>query len=74
MGDILAFLPGEREIRDVFTSCDKRLLIDWTLLYARLGAKEQTRIFQPIWQGMQRIVLATNVAETSLTVPRTICD
>ena len=43
--------------------------LDVLPLYARLGAKEQTRIFHPTGRGMQRIVLATNVAETSLTVP-----
>ena len=67
----LAFLPGEREIRDVShflrqASIDR---LDVLPLYARLGAKEQQRIFNPVDRGSQRIVLATNVAETSLTVP-----
>ena len=71
MGDILVFLPGEREIRDVSQFLRQAAVdrLDVLPLYARLGAKEQTRIFHPSGQGMQRIVLATNVAETSLTVP-----
>ena len=71
MGDILVFLPGEREIRDVSQFLRQAAVdrLDVLPLYARLGAKEQTRIFQPQSQGLQRIVLATNVAETSLTVP-----
>ena len=71
MGDILVFLPGEREIRDVSHFLRQAAVdrLDVLPLYARLGAKEQTRIFHPTGQGMQRIVLATNVAETSLTVP-----
>ena len=71
MGDILVFLPGEREIRDVSHFLRQAALdrLDVLPLYARLGAKEQQRIFNPVNRGSQRIVLATNVAETSLTVP-----
>ena len=71
MGDILAFLPGEREIRDVSHFLRQASLdrLDVLPLYARLGAKEQKRIFNPVDRGSQRIILATNVAETSLTVP-----
>lgn len=68
-GDILVFLTGEREIRDVADALNKLNLRHTEVLplYARLSASEQHRIFQP-HQG-RRIVLATNVAETSLTVP-----
>ncbi|RUO36681.1 ATP-dependent RNA helicase HrpA [Aliidiomarina sanyensis] len=71
-GDILVFLSGEREIRDSADALkefhrDHRGPLEIIPLYARLSASEQNRIFQPS-QG-RRIVLATNVAETSLTVP-----
>ncbi len=68
-GDILVFLSGEREIRETAESLRKhRLQLTEVLpLYARLGPAEQGRIFNP--GGQRRIVLATNVAETSLTVP-----
>ncbi len=68
-GDILVFLSGEREIRDTAESLRKhRLQVTEVLpLYARLSPAEQGRIFRP--SGQRRIVLATNVAETSLTVP-----
>ena len=69
-GDVLVFLPGERDIRDAAealrasrpgrTSRSSRL-------YARLSAAEQHRVFRP--HAGRRVVLATNVAETSLTVP-----
>ena len=68
-GDILVFLPGEREIRD----CDEALRKHHPLqtevlpLYSRLSNAEQDRVFQRSYR--RRIVLATNVAETSLTVP-----
>jgi ATP-dependent helicase HrpA len=67
-GDVLVFLSGEREIRD--TTEVLRGALDRTEvlpLYARLAAAEQQRIFQP--HTGRRVVLATNVAETSLTVP-----
>jgi ATP-dependent helicase HrpA len=68
-GDILVFLSGEREIRDTAVALRQRELPDTQILplYARLSAAEQHRVFQP--HTGRRIVLATNVAETSLTVP-----
>ncbi|HGF7149118.1 TPA: ATP-dependent RNA helicase HrpA [Vibrio cholerae] len=69
LGDILIFMNGEREIRDTSDALSKRNLRDTEIvpLYARLSAGEQNKIFQP--HAGRRIVLATNVAETSLTVP-----
>ncbi|EKF9828744.1 ATP-dependent RNA helicase HrpA [Vibrio cholerae] len=69
LGDILIFMNGEREIRDTADALSKRILRDTEIvpLYARLSAGEQNKIFQP--HAGRRIVLATNVAETSLTVP-----
>ncbi|RJL34327.1 ATP-dependent RNA helicase HrpA [Bailinhaonella thermotolerans] len=66
-GDILVFLSGEREIRDTADALAKRKDAEILPLYARLSAGEQHRVFQP--HSGRRIVLATNVAETSLTVP-----
>ncbi|MBW3138652.1 ATP-dependent RNA helicase HrpA [Ferrimonas balearica] len=68
-GDILIFMNGEREIRDAADALNRRNLRDTEVLplYARLSHAEQARIFAP--HGGRRIVLATNVAETSLTVP-----
>ena len=69
-GDVLVFLPGEREIRETVEALRKRHPpgIEVLPLYARLSQSEQESIFRP--QGnARRIVLATNVAETSLTVP-----
>jgi len=77
-GDILVFLPGEREIREAAEALRKHALARPGLstahapeilpLFSRLSAGEQDRIFKPSG-GQRRIVLATNVAETSLTVP-----
>jgi len=69
-GDVLVFLPGEREIRDAHQALEKRKYRHTEVLplYARLSARDQDRVFNPGPQ--RRIVLATNVAETSLTVPR----
>ncbi|MFO1205950.1 MAG: ATP-dependent RNA helicase HrpA [Burkholderiales bacterium] len=69
-GDILVFLPGEREIRDTAEALRKHHPPGAEILplYSRLSAQEQDRVFDP--GGARRIVLATNVAETSLTVPR----
>jgi ATP-dependent helicase HrpA len=69
-GDVLVFLPGEREIRDAHLAISRRRYrhTEVLALYARLSAGEQDRVFHPGPQ--RRIVLATNVAETSLTVPR----
>ncbi|MFE3396959.1 ATP-dependent RNA helicase HrpA [Kitasatospora indigofera] len=68
-GDILVFLSGEREIRDTADALNKLNLkfTEVLPLYARLSSAEQHRVFQR--SGSRRIVLATNVAETSLTVP-----
>ncbi len=66
-GDILVFLSGEREIRDAADALADVPGIEVLPLYARLSAAEQYRVFQT--HGGRRVVLATNVAETSLTVP-----
>jgi ATP-dependent helicase HrpA len=74
-GDILVFLPGEREIRDAADHLRRHLApqhragpqAEILPLFARLSQAEQDRVFKP--GGAPRIVLATNVAETSLTVP-----
>ncbi|GAA2095064.1 ATP-dependent RNA helicase HrpA [Actinomadura alba] len=73
-GDILVFLSGEREIRDTadaltkhFTRAGAASGTEVLPLYARLSTGEQHRVFQP--HRGRRVVLATNVAETSLTVP-----
>ncbi|GHU06415.1 ATP-dependent helicase [Betaproteobacteria bacterium] len=72
-GDILVFLPGEREIREAAEALRKHTFTrggaatEILPLFARLSAEEQSRIFRP--HAGRRIVLATNVAETSLTVP-----
>ncbi len=73
-GDVLVFLPGEREIRDTADALadlqqrhPSRTPLEVVPLYSRLSAAEQHRVFQP--HPGRRVVLATNVAETSLTVP-----
>ncbi len=68
-GDVLVFLPGEREIREVAEALRKHHPPHTEILplFARLSAAEQERVFKP--SNARRIVLATNVAETSLTVP-----
>ncbi|HKK05850.1 MAG TPA: ATP-dependent RNA helicase HrpA [Gammaproteobacteria bacterium] len=68
-GDVLIFLPGQREIRDTAEALRKHHPPHTEILplYSRLSAAEQDRVFHP--HGGRRIVLATNVAETSLTVP-----
>jgi len=68
-GDILVFLPGEREIRDAAKRLrgEQPAHTEILPLYARLSAAEQSRVFRP--HPGRRIVLATNVAETALTVP-----
>jgi len=74
-GDVLVFLPGEREIRETAEALRKHAFhgagrgqhAEILALFARLSVQEQERVFQP--SGIRRIVLATNVAETSLTVP-----
>jgi ATP-dependent helicase HrpA len=68
-GDVLVFLPGEREIRDTTEALRKHhpQHTEVLPLFSRLSNDEQDRVFKP--SGRRRIVLATNVAETSLTVP-----
>ena len=66
-GDILVFLSGEREIRDTADALKDRAGLEVLPLYARLSTAEQYRVFAP--HRGRRVVLATNVAETSLTVP-----
>lgn len=72
-GDILVFLSGEREIREAGDFLKRQNLRSGPIeteilpLYARLSSAEQRRVFHP--GGMRRIILSTNVAETSLTVP-----
>ena len=72
-GDVLVFLPGEREIRECAEVLDGRRYHNTEImpLFARLGLGDQQRVFSPGRQ--RRIVLATNVAETSLTIPRISC-
>jgi ATP-dependent helicase HrpA len=67
-GDVLVFLSGEREIRDTAEALRDLKNTEVLPLYARLPTAEQQRVFQPA-RTARRIVLATNVAETSLTVP-----
>ena len=67
-GDVLVFLSGEREIRDTAEALRHLKNTEVLPLYARLPTAEQQRVFQRSQSG-RRIVLATNVAETSLTVP-----
>jgi ATP-dependent helicase HrpA len=68
-GDILVFLPGEREIRETALAIRKAEIphLEVLPLYARLSLAEQNRVFQS--HKGRRVVLATNVAETSITVP-----
>ncbi|MGE5095678.1 MAG: ATP-dependent RNA helicase HrpA [Betaproteobacteria bacterium] len=68
-GDVLVFLPGEREIREAAEQLRKQpgSRLEILPLFSRLSAEEQDRVFQT--SAHRRIVLATNVAETSLTVP-----
>ena len=70
MGDVLVFLPGEREIRECVDVLDGRGWggTDILPLFARLGLQDQQKVFNPDGKR-RRIVLATNVAETSLTIP-----
>ncbi|MDE2451004.1 MAG: ATP-dependent RNA helicase HrpA, partial [Gammaproteobacteria bacterium] len=67
--DTLVFLPGEKHIREAADALSKARVTDTEVLplYARLSAADQTRIFQK--HAQRRVILATNVAETSLTVP-----
>ena len=73
MGDVLVFLPGEREIRECADVLEGRRYRETEVLplFARLGLGDQQRVFQP--GRKRRLILATNVAETSLTIPRIAC-
>ena len=77
LGDTLVFLPGEREIRDVADLLEGRRLPNTTILplFARLAGKAQQQVFKTT-PHQRRIILATNVAETSLTIPdiRSVID
>ena len=68
-GDILVFLPGEREIRDCCEMLEGRSLPHTRILplFGRLSAGDQQKVFHP--DSFRRIILATNVAETSITIP-----
>lgn len=70
LGDTLVFLPGEREIREVADLLDGRRYADTLVLplFARQAGNEQQQVFKPS-PRKRRIILATNVAETSLTIP-----
>jgi len=75
-GDVLVFCAGERDIRDASEALEALRMPDTEIvpLYARLSSAEQHRVFEP--HTKRRVVLATNVAETSLTVPgvRSVVD
>ena len=68
-GDVLVFLPGERDIRELARQLRHNPSLDVLPLYARLSHSEQNRVFDTAPRRGIRVVLATNVAETSLTVP-----
>ncbi len=68
-GDVLVFLPGERDIRELARQLRRNPSLDVLPLYARLSQAEQNRVFDTSSRRGIRVVLATNVAETSLTVP-----
>ena len=72
-GDVLVFLPGEREIRECADVLEGRRFPGTEVLplFARLGLADQQRVFNP--GNRRRLILATNVAETSLTIPRIAC-
>jgi ATP-dependent helicase HrpA len=68
-GDVLVFLPGERDIRELARALRRECDLDILPLYARLSQAEQNRVFDVSRRRGTRVVLATNVAETSITVP-----
>ena len=68
-GDVLIFLPGERDIREQARALRRACDLDILPLYARLSQAEQNRVFDLSRRRGTRVVLATNVAETSITVP-----
>ena len=70
-GDILVFCTGEKMIRETvkrLLSCKVRRRLQVMPLYGRLGSEEQERVFDPTPEGTVKVVVATNVAETSLTI------
>lgn len=70
-GDVLAFLPGEREIRNTAALLDESERADGILvlpLYGALSQADQDRVFAPAPPGLRKVVLATSIAETSLTI------
>ncbi len=67
-GDVLVFLPGKAEITRVSERLRKRAEFDLLELHGGLSLKHQSRVFEP--SSRRRVVLATNVAETSITIPR----
>jgi ATP-dependent helicase HrpA len=74
-GDVLAFFSGEREIRDAAELLSGRLgpSVEILPLYSRLAAADQQKVFRHDRTSKRRVILATNVAETSLTVPGIRC-
>jgi RNA helicase HrpA len=70
-GDVLIFLPGEKTIRDCSTrlyETDFAAKLHIVPLYARLGKDEQEKVFDPAPEGKTKVVIATNIAETSVTI------
>ena len=76
-GDVLAFLPGEGEIRGILrffdSPIDRLSGIDLLPLYGALPKEEQDRVFRPAGEGVRKVILATSIAETSLTIPGIAC-
>ena len=68
-GDVLVFLPGQREIARVETLLQSQSAADILTLHGELPVEAQTRVLQPDPDGRRRVVLATNVAESSVTLP-----
>ncbi len=77
MGDMLVFLTGREEIEsvhDLLSKCQEMFPSDWlrmvvTPLFAALPSSQQQRIFHPTPRGCRKVILATNIAETSITIP-----
>jgi ATP-dependent helicase HrpA len=70
-GDILIFLPGERAIKDCLSRlslCDSRRSLHLIPLYSRLGKEEQEKVFDKAPFGKRKVIVATNIAETSVTI------
>lgn len=68
-GDVLVFLPGKGEIASVEKALDRLSGLVTLPLHGGLSLDEQSRVFEPVSGGRRKVVLATNVAETSLTIP-----